>query len=155
MPYARAGFYKPSLSHATAVQVITKGSEGQFDPNLLKAFQRCTREFEPHFSRIPGLNLFPRGAQPARPARPGALQRNAIRELGKRPAVVGSGPVGNSGNELRRRKSIRLRRLGRFISRPPSTPPRLAATIRQLPRPPGSRYVATPRPGALQRNARL
>jgi putative two-component system response regulator len=38
--------YKPSLSHATAVQVITKGSEGQFDPNLLKAFERCAPDFE-------------------------------------------------------------------------------------------------------------
>jgi response regulator RpfG family c-di-GMP phosphodiesterase len=45
--------YKPSLSHATAVQVITKCSEGQFDPNLLTAFLRCAAGFEGIFRDYP------------------------------------------------------------------------------------------------------
>jgi response regulator RpfG family c-di-GMP phosphodiesterase len=45
--------YKPSLSHATAVQVITKGSEGQFDPNLLKAFANCAYQLDRIFKELP------------------------------------------------------------------------------------------------------
>jgi response regulator RpfG family c-di-GMP phosphodiesterase len=45
--------YKPSLSHATAVQIITKVSEGQFDPNLLTVFARCAHEFESIFTEFP------------------------------------------------------------------------------------------------------
>jgi response regulator RpfG family c-di-GMP phosphodiesterase len=40
--------YKPALSHAAAVQVMTHVSGGQFDPNLVQVFQRCA----PHFERI-------------------------------------------------------------------------------------------------------
>jgi response regulator RpfG family c-di-GMP phosphodiesterase len=45
--------YKPSLSHPTAVQVLTKGSEGQFDPNLLTAFLRCANQFDHIFRECP------------------------------------------------------------------------------------------------------
>jgi response regulator RpfG family c-di-GMP phosphodiesterase len=45
--------YKPSLSHATAVQVITKVSEGQFDPGLLLAFTRCADTFDHIFNDFP------------------------------------------------------------------------------------------------------
>src|SRR5205807_7072697 len=45
--------YKPSLSHATAVQVITKVSEGQFDPSLLIAFTRCAHVFDHIFNDFP------------------------------------------------------------------------------------------------------
>lgn len=38
--------YKPALSHSTAIQVITKVSAGQFDPDLLPAFHRCANDFE-------------------------------------------------------------------------------------------------------------
>ena len=44
---------RPSLSHATAVQVITKGSEGQFDPNLLRAFANCAYHFDRIFKELP------------------------------------------------------------------------------------------------------
>jgi response regulator RpfG family c-di-GMP phosphodiesterase len=37
--------YKPALSHGAALQVIL-GSEGQFDPALLQALQRCHQQFE-------------------------------------------------------------------------------------------------------------
>src|SRR5262249_43333268 len=33
--------WKPALSHAAAVQVMTDISTGQFDPLLVQAFQRC------------------------------------------------------------------------------------------------------------------
>jgi response regulator RpfG family c-di-GMP phosphodiesterase len=45
--------YKPALSHATAFQVITKASEGQFDPNLLTAFGRCAHRFDDIFREFP------------------------------------------------------------------------------------------------------
>jgi response regulator RpfG family c-di-GMP phosphodiesterase/serine/threonine protein kinase len=38
--------YKPALSHAAAVELITEKSPGQFDPLLLQAFQRCASAFE-------------------------------------------------------------------------------------------------------------
>jgi response regulator RpfG family c-di-GMP phosphodiesterase/serine/threonine protein kinase len=38
--------YKPALSHAAAVQVLTRGSQGQFDPALLAAFNRCAPRFD-------------------------------------------------------------------------------------------------------------
>jgi response regulator RpfG family c-di-GMP phosphodiesterase len=40
--------YKPALSHASTMQVITQASPGQFDPALLQVFQRCS----PHLERI-------------------------------------------------------------------------------------------------------
>jgi response regulator RpfG family c-di-GMP phosphodiesterase len=45
--------YKPSLSHATAVEVIVKASEGQFDPALLAAFIRCADQFDRIFRDHP------------------------------------------------------------------------------------------------------
>ncbi len=44
--------YKPALSHATAIQVMTKVSGGQFDPALLAAFQRCAHHFERIFREV-------------------------------------------------------------------------------------------------------
>jgi HD-GYP domain-containing protein (c-di-GMP phosphodiesterase class II) len=41
--------YKPALSHAAAVQVMTESSPGQFDPALLQVFQRCAGQFEKIF----------------------------------------------------------------------------------------------------------
>lgn len=38
--------YKPPLSHGAALQVMTEASMGQFDPQLIVAFQRCATEFE-------------------------------------------------------------------------------------------------------------
>jgi putative two-component system response regulator len=38
--------YKPALSHAVAVQLMLEASEGQFDPLLLQAFERCAPQFE-------------------------------------------------------------------------------------------------------------
>jgi response regulator RpfG family c-di-GMP phosphodiesterase/serine/threonine protein kinase len=45
--------YKPSLSHSTAIQVITKGSAGQFDPALLTVFARCAHHFDQVFRELP------------------------------------------------------------------------------------------------------
>jgi len=38
--------YRPALSHAAAMQVITEASQGQFDPGLLTAFEKCSADFE-------------------------------------------------------------------------------------------------------------
>jgi response regulator RpfG family c-di-GMP phosphodiesterase len=45
--------YKPALSHTTAVQVMTKASEGQFDPSLLPVFTRCAHHLERIFNEYP------------------------------------------------------------------------------------------------------
>jgi response regulator RpfG family c-di-GMP phosphodiesterase len=45
--------FKPALSHAAAVEVITRGSEGQFDPALLALVPRCAAEFEEIFRELP------------------------------------------------------------------------------------------------------
>jgi response regulator RpfG family c-di-GMP phosphodiesterase len=45
--------YKPALSHASAVEVMTKGSDGQFDPALLACFTRCAPQFEQIFNELP------------------------------------------------------------------------------------------------------
>jgi response regulator RpfG family c-di-GMP phosphodiesterase len=44
--------YKPALSHSTAMQVMTKISAGQFDPDLLQVFQRCAHHFERIFREV-------------------------------------------------------------------------------------------------------
>jgi response regulator RpfG family c-di-GMP phosphodiesterase len=38
--------YKPALSHAATVQLMTEASPGQFDPALVQAFMQCGPEFE-------------------------------------------------------------------------------------------------------------
>ena len=38
--------YKPALSHAAAVQLMTEGSPGHFDPALLQVFLRCGEQFD-------------------------------------------------------------------------------------------------------------
>jgi response regulator RpfG family c-di-GMP phosphodiesterase len=45
--------YKPPLSHAAAVEVMTETSPGQFDPLLLTAFERCAAEFERIAREVP------------------------------------------------------------------------------------------------------
>jgi response regulator RpfG family c-di-GMP phosphodiesterase len=45
--------HKAALSHAETVRVITKQSSGQFDPDLITAFDRCAAEFEQIFKDIP------------------------------------------------------------------------------------------------------
>jgi response regulator RpfG family c-di-GMP phosphodiesterase len=45
--------YRPALSHETAVQVISHGSEGRFDPAVLDAFRRCAERFRAIFSQNP------------------------------------------------------------------------------------------------------
>ena len=46
--------YKPALMHAAAVQVMTEGSSGQFDPALLQAFRLCAGSFDRIFREMPG-----------------------------------------------------------------------------------------------------
>jgi response regulator RpfG family c-di-GMP phosphodiesterase/serine/threonine protein kinase len=45
--------HKTALSHADTVRVITQQSGGQFDPDLVTAFQRCAGDFEQIFKDIP------------------------------------------------------------------------------------------------------
>jgi HD-GYP domain-containing protein (c-di-GMP phosphodiesterase class II) len=44
--------YKPALSHAAAVQIMTENSPGQFDPALIQVFQRCGSEFDRIFREL-------------------------------------------------------------------------------------------------------
>jgi putative two-component system response regulator len=37
---------RPALDHAAAVEVISRGSPGRFDPTILEAFERCSGEWE-------------------------------------------------------------------------------------------------------------
>ncbi|MBY0528270.1 MAG: protein kinase [Gemmataceae bacterium] len=41
--------YKPPLSHAAAVQIMTEASQGQFDPALLEVLPRCASRWEAIF----------------------------------------------------------------------------------------------------------
>jgi response regulator RpfG family c-di-GMP phosphodiesterase len=45
--------YKPALSHATAFQVLTKASTGQFDPAIIGVFTRCAPQFDQIFREFP------------------------------------------------------------------------------------------------------
>jgi response regulator RpfG family c-di-GMP phosphodiesterase len=45
--------YKPPLSHAAAMQVMTEASAGQFDPRLLATFERCATKFERIVREVP------------------------------------------------------------------------------------------------------
>ena len=45
--------HKAALSHIETVRVITKQSSGQFDPDLIQAFERCHGDFEQIFKDIP------------------------------------------------------------------------------------------------------
>jgi putative two-component system response regulator len=38
--------HRPPLAHLLAVELMTEGSPGKFDPQLLSVFQRCARRFE-------------------------------------------------------------------------------------------------------------
>lgn len=46
--------YKPALSHTAAIQIMTEGSPGHFDPTLLRAFERCVGRFEQIFIELTG-----------------------------------------------------------------------------------------------------
>jgi len=45
--------YKPALSHAASVQLMTEASPGHFDPALLQAFVACGSEFDRIFRELP------------------------------------------------------------------------------------------------------
>jgi response regulator RpfG family c-di-GMP phosphodiesterase/serine/threonine protein kinase len=45
--------YKPALSHTVTVQIITEGSTGQFDPDLLAVFRKIAAEFETIYADDP------------------------------------------------------------------------------------------------------
>ena len=45
--------YKPALSHAASVQLMTEASSGQFDPALLQVFLSCGSEFDRIFRELP------------------------------------------------------------------------------------------------------
>jgi response regulator RpfG family c-di-GMP phosphodiesterase len=44
--------YKPALSHAAALQMMTEGCQGQFDPALVQVFLRCAPRFEAIFREV-------------------------------------------------------------------------------------------------------
>jgi len=46
--------YKPALSHAASVQMMTEGCQGQFDPALVQIFQRCAPRFDTIFRELDG-----------------------------------------------------------------------------------------------------
>ncbi len=45
--------YKPALSHAASVQLMTEASSGQFDPALLQVFLSCGSDFDRIFRDLP------------------------------------------------------------------------------------------------------
>jgi HD-GYP domain-containing protein (c-di-GMP phosphodiesterase class II) len=46
--------YKPALSHTAAIQIMTEGSPGHFDPMLMHAFHRCAGQFDKIFHELIG-----------------------------------------------------------------------------------------------------
>jgi response regulator RpfG family c-di-GMP phosphodiesterase len=44
--------YKPALSHSAALQIMTQGSAGHFDPALMRIFERCADEFDKIFREL-------------------------------------------------------------------------------------------------------
>jgi len=44
--------YKPALPHSTTMQIMTEGSQGQFDPALLPVFQRVAPRLEAVFKEL-------------------------------------------------------------------------------------------------------
>jgi response regulator RpfG family c-di-GMP phosphodiesterase len=46
--------YKPALPHAAVVQLMTEVLTGQFDPQLMEVFQRCTDKFDRIYQDLPG-----------------------------------------------------------------------------------------------------
>jgi HD-GYP domain-containing protein (c-di-GMP phosphodiesterase class II) len=45
--------YRPALSHVLAVQLMTEGSPGRFDPNLMQAFRRCAPRLDRILREVP------------------------------------------------------------------------------------------------------
>jgi putative two-component system response regulator len=48
----RERLHKNAMNHASATSVILKGSTGQFDPTLLRAFEACHDQFERTYREI-------------------------------------------------------------------------------------------------------
>jgi response regulator RpfG family c-di-GMP phosphodiesterase/serine/threonine protein kinase len=48
----RMRLYKPAMSHASAVRLMTERSEGQFDPTLVQALAHCHPEFDRTYREI-------------------------------------------------------------------------------------------------------
>ena len=48
----RERLHKSAMSHAGAVSVLLKGSPGQFDPTLLRAFEACHDQFERAYREV-------------------------------------------------------------------------------------------------------
>jgi HD-GYP domain-containing protein (c-di-GMP phosphodiesterase class II) len=44
--------HRPALAHLFAVQLMTEGSPGRFDPQLLSAFRRCAPQLERLFREL-------------------------------------------------------------------------------------------------------
>lgn len=45
--------HKPALSHPATIEIMTEASDGQFDPNLLRCFQRCADRWDQIFRGNP------------------------------------------------------------------------------------------------------
>jgi putative two-component system response regulator len=48
----RKRMYKAAMSHDEAVRTILEGSEGQFDPAVLQAFDACQEKFKKIYHQI-------------------------------------------------------------------------------------------------------
>jgi len=46
--------HRPALSHLFAVELMTRGMPGRFDPQLLRTFQQCAGQFDQIFRDTPG-----------------------------------------------------------------------------------------------------
>jgi putative two-component system response regulator len=44
--------YKPALSHSAAMEIMSQGSPGQFDPALMHVFERCADKFDKIFREL-------------------------------------------------------------------------------------------------------
>jgi response regulator RpfG family c-di-GMP phosphodiesterase len=44
---------RPPLAHVFAMELMTEGSSGRFDPHLMQAFQRCAPQFDRIFREVP------------------------------------------------------------------------------------------------------
>jgi response regulator RpfG family c-di-GMP phosphodiesterase len=49
--------YRPALAHLLAVELMTEGMSGRFDPHLLQIFQRCSPRFERIMRETPDTSV--------------------------------------------------------------------------------------------------
>src|SRR5437763_3226905 len=50
--------HRPALAHLLAMELMTEGSPGHFDPQLLQVFQRCASRFERIVREVPDGTVY-------------------------------------------------------------------------------------------------